>query len=42
MNCDGFICENDILALVNSMRTCTVLPFLYKDVILIMKVLYQK
>ena len=42
MNCDGFICENDILTLLNSMRTCSCLPYLYKDLILIEKLLYHK
>ena len=42
MNCDGFICENDVLTLLNSMRTCACLPYLYKDLTLIEKVLWQK
>jgi Ca2+-binding EF-hand superfamily protein len=35
MNCDGFICENDVVAMLNSMRTCACLPHLYKDLIIV-------
>ena len=42
MNCDGFICENDVMALLNSVKDAEILQHIYKDLILLMKLLYVK
>jgi len=42
INCDGFICENDVVALLNSVRSSPILEHLYKDLIVLMKILYVK
>jgi Ca2+-binding EF-hand superfamily protein len=42
MNCDGFICENDVMALLNSVRNSDILQYIYKDLILLMKLLFVK
>jgi hypothetical protein len=42
MNCDGFICENDVMALLNNVRDSPILEHIYKDLILLMKLLFVK
>jgi hypothetical protein len=42
MNCDGFICQNDLFSLVEDLRNSSILRNLYKDIFLLDKFLAAK
>ena len=42
MNCDGYICENDLFSLVHALRHSDCLPLIYSDIAVLYNILHRR